>query len=104
MDDPYVDTYLFPSISGVMVSIIAFGKLCSGAKTLGWEHSNGTLKDDFENLGIVLYSTEIVFRKNICSGKWRNGGGGFMKKGTVYKCSPDQLLPCNHITPVWDGA
>jgi hypothetical protein len=24
-----------------MVSIIAFGKLCSGEKTLGWEHSNG---------------------------------------------------------------
>jgi hypothetical protein len=32
MDDPYLDTYLFPRISGVMVSIIAFGKLCSGAK------------------------------------------------------------------------
>jgi hypothetical protein len=29
---PYLDTYLFPRISGVMVSIIAFGKLCSGAK------------------------------------------------------------------------
>jgi hypothetical protein len=27
-------------------------------KTLGWEHSNGTLKNDFENLGIVLYATE----------------------------------------------
>jgi hypothetical protein len=37
-----------------MVSIIAFGKLCGGAKTLGWEHSNGTLENDFENLGIVL--------------------------------------------------
>jgi hypothetical protein len=36
--DPCLDTYLFPIISGVMVSIIAFGKLCSGAKTLGWEH------------------------------------------------------------------
>jgi hypothetical protein len=28
----------------MMVSIIAFGKLCSGAKTLGWEHSNEILK------------------------------------------------------------
>jgi hypothetical protein len=27
-----------------MVSIMTFGKTCSGAKTLGWEHSNGTLK------------------------------------------------------------
>jgi hypothetical protein len=23
---------------------MTFGKLCSGAKTLGWEHSNGSLK------------------------------------------------------------
>jgi hypothetical protein len=41
-----------------MVSIIAFGKPCGGAKTLGWEHSNGTLKNDFENLRIVIYPTE----------------------------------------------
>jgi hypothetical protein len=47
-----------------MVSIIAFGKLCGGAKTLGWEHSNGTLKKiDFENLGVVLYSTEVFSAK-----------------------------------------
>jgi hypothetical protein len=65
MDDPYLDTYLFPRISGVMVSIIAFGKLCSGAKTLGWEHSNGTFKNDFENLGIVLYSTEMFLGKYV---------------------------------------
>jgi hypothetical protein len=32
------------------------------------------------------------------------GVGGFMKNGIVYKCSPNQLLPCNNITPVWDGA
>jgi hypothetical protein len=49
----------------MMVSIIAFGRLWSGAKTLGWEHSNGTLKNDFENLGIVLYSTEMFSRKYI---------------------------------------
>jgi hypothetical protein len=48
-----------------MVSIIAFGKLCSGAKTLGWEHSIGTLKNDFENLGIVLYSTEVFSGKYV---------------------------------------
>jgi hypothetical protein len=73
MDDPYIDTYLFPKISGVMVSVIAFGKPCSGAKTLGWEHSNGTLKNDFENLGIVLYSTEVFTRENMFwkMGKWR---------------------------------
>jgi hypothetical protein len=65
MDDPYLDTYLFPKISGVMVSIIAFGKPCGGAKTLGWEHSNETLKNDFENLGIVLYSTEVFSGKRV---------------------------------------
>jgi hypothetical protein len=27
-----------------LISSKAFGKLCSGAKTLGWEHSNGSLK------------------------------------------------------------
>jgi hypothetical protein len=32
------------------------------------------------------------------------GVGGFLKKGIVYNCSPNQLLSCNHITPVWDGA
>jgi hypothetical protein len=53
-----------------MVSIIAFGKLCSGAKTLGWEHSNGTLTNDFENLGIELYSTEVFSGKYILE----NGG------------------------------
>jgi hypothetical protein len=28
----------------MMISIMTFGKLCSRAKTLGWEHSNGSLK------------------------------------------------------------
>jgi hypothetical protein len=45
MDDPYLDTYFFPRISGVMVSIIAFGKLCSGAKKIS---RLGTLKWDFD--------------------------------------------------------
>jgi hypothetical protein len=58
MDDPYLDTYLFPRISGVMVSIIAFGKLCSGAKTLGWEHSKWDFENVFKNLGIRNYSID----------------------------------------------
>jgi hypothetical protein len=103
MDDPYLDTYLFPKISGVMVNIIAFVKLCSGAKTLGWEHSNVTLKNVFENLGIVLYSTEVFSGKCVLE-KWRKGGGGFMKVGIVYKCLPDQLTRATTITLVWDGA
>jgi hypothetical protein len=42
----------------MMVSIMIFGKLCSGAKTLGREHSNGSLKNDFENLGMECYSID----------------------------------------------
>jgi hypothetical protein len=35
-----------------MVSIIAFRKLCSGAKTLGWENTNWDFENVFENLEI----------------------------------------------------
>jgi hypothetical protein len=38
----------------MMVNIMTFGKLCSGAKTLGWEHSNGISK----NLGMDYYSID----------------------------------------------
>jgi hypothetical protein len=38
-----------------MVSILAFGKL----------YSDGTLKNDFENLGIVLYSIEMFSGKYV---------------------------------------
>jgi hypothetical protein len=50
-----------------MVSIKVFVKLVEPKKTLGWEHSNGTLKEknDFENLGIVLYSTEMFSGKYV---------------------------------------
>jgi hypothetical protein len=36
--------------------------------------------------------------------KGDEGVGGFLKNGIVYKCLPNQLFLCNHITPVWDGA
>jgi hypothetical protein len=29
--------------------------------------------------------------------------GGFLKSGIVYKCSPNQLLSCNHITQYGTG-
>jgi hypothetical protein len=48
MGDTAFDTYLFPWVNGLMISIVTFGKPCSGAKTLGWEHSNGISK----NLGM----------------------------------------------------
>jgi hypothetical protein len=42
----------------MMVSIVAFEKLCSGAKTLGLGHSKDFEKNDFENLGMGSYSIE----------------------------------------------
>jgi hypothetical protein len=36
--------------------------------------------------------------------KMEKGEGGFMEKGIVYKCSPNQLTPATTITLVWDGA
>jgi hypothetical protein len=34
-------------------------KLCNGAKTLGWEHTNGIFfENDFGNLGIGSYSID----------------------------------------------
>jgi hypothetical protein len=41
----------------MMVSIMAFDKLCSGAKTLGWE-TQMDLENIFENLGTGSYSIE----------------------------------------------
>jgi hypothetical protein len=46
-----------------LISSKAFGKLCSGAKTLGWEHSNGTLKMISKNLGMECYSID-GFQRN----------------------------------------
>jgi hypothetical protein len=37
-----------------MVNILTFGKPCSGAKTLGWEHSIRYFENVFKNLEIVL--------------------------------------------------
>jgi hypothetical protein len=37
---------------------MTFGKLCSGAKTLGWEHSIGIFENDFKNLRIGNYSID----------------------------------------------
>jgi hypothetical protein len=42
-----------------MVSIMTFGKPCSGAKTLSWDHSIWEFENVFENLGIVPYSNEM---------------------------------------------
>jgi hypothetical protein len=53
----------------MMVSIMTFGKPCSGAKTLGWEHSQRILKNAFEKPWGNIYSTEM-FSKMVLD-KWR---------------------------------
>jgi hypothetical protein len=52
-------TPTYPLGSGLMISIMNFlEKPCSGAKTLGWEHSNKISKIVFKNLGIGKYSND----------------------------------------------
>jgi hypothetical protein len=86
-----------------MVSIVTFGKTCSGAKNSRMGTLNfGLYKKDFENLGIVLYSIEMFSR--VVFQKMEKRRRRFYKSGIMYKCSPNQLFPCNHITPAWDGA
>jgi hypothetical protein len=48
-----------------------------------------------------------MFSNGFINREWTMGDegvGGFLKKGIVYKCSPNQLSPCNHTTLEWDGA
>jgi hypothetical protein len=69
------DTYPSPCSSGSMVSIVTFGKTCSGAKNSRTGTLNfGLYKKDFENLGIVLWCFQ-----ELCFRKWRKGEGGFIK-------------------------
>jgi hypothetical protein len=75
-------------------------------KTLGWEHSKKSFKNVFENLGVV--STPLQFFQKWF---WTNGVGHGGKrvvvleeKTLVIMYSRGAINPCNHITPVWDGA
>jgi hypothetical protein len=81
-------------------------KLVVEPKTLGWEHSLEDFERVFENLGVVTTPLKCFSKGfiNMELDLGDKGVGGFMKSGIVYKCSPNQLLPCNHITLVWDGA
>jgi hypothetical protein len=95
-----------PLIRYLMVSIKVFGKLVVEPKTLGWEHSLERFRKCFRKPWSSHYSTEMFSNCfiNMELDMRDKGLGGFMKSGIVYKCSPNQLLPCNHIAPVWDGA
>jgi hypothetical protein len=90
-----------------MVSIEVFGKLVVEPKTLGLGILFGKIFENvFEHFGVVATPLKCFTNGfiNMVLDKGDEGVGGFLKNGIVYKCSPNQLFPCNHITPVWDGA
>jgi hypothetical protein len=78
----------------LLISDKALDKPSSGAKTLGL----GTLKESSENAFKNLVS------KNGFEQMKDKGVGGFQMTLVITKCSLRTINPCNHITPVWDGA
>jgi hypothetical protein len=71
----------------------------------------GTLKESFENafenLGVEstpLKSFQKWFLGQMEVIKEDKGVGGFQMTLVITKCSLRTINPCNHITPVWDGA
>jgi hypothetical protein len=87
----------------LLVSNNAFDKLSSGAKTLGL----GTLKESFQKCFRKpwgsTYSTEVI-SKMIFNQNGGQGDGGFHMTLVITRRSLRTINPCNHITPVWDGA
>jgi hypothetical protein len=71
----------------------------------------GTLKEKFRKCfrkpWSSIYSTEMFSKmvfgqmEMIMEDK---GVGGFQMTLVITKCSLRTINPCNHITPVWDGA
>jgi hypothetical protein len=87
----------------MMVSIITFGKPCSGAKTLGWEHSNGSLKMISKTLGwsdIPLMDFKNEFENKVGMYIPELEAGVFSEITLVItKCSLRIINPCNHDYP-----
>jgi hypothetical protein len=90
-----------------MISIKVFGKRVVEPKTLG---IGITLRKKIQKwfrkpwsscYFIEMFSNGFI-NKELDMG--HEGVGGFLKKGIVNKCLPNQLPPCNHITLEWDGA
>jgi hypothetical protein len=82
------------------------GKLVVEPKTLGLGIlSLEKIQKCFRTPWSSCYSIEM-FRNDFINMELDLGGvevDGFLKSGIVYKCSPNQLLPCNHITRYGTG-
>jgi hypothetical protein len=89
-----------------MVSIRVLEKCVVEQKTLGWENSRESIENCHRKPWSSIYSTKMFSNgfRNMKMDLGATGVGSFLKDGIVYKFLPNQLLPCNHITPVWDGA
>jgi hypothetical protein len=90
-----------------MVCITVFGKLVVEPKTLGFgilslERFRKCFRKPWSSCYFIEVFSNGFINMELDMGD--EGVGGFLKNGIVYKCSPNQLLPCNHITPVWDRA
>jgi hypothetical protein len=90
-----------------MFSIKAFGKLLVEPKTLGWEHSKKKIENVFENLRVV--STPLKCFQKWFLDKWSSSWRKkelvvLLKTLVITKCLLRTINPCNHITPLWDGA
>jgi hypothetical protein len=101
-DDTF-DTYSIPwRVETRWLATKSLGNIRSGAKNsrIGNTLSGKIFENVFEHLGVVttpLRCLQMIFiNMNLDLGGVEIGG--FLKNGIVYKCSPNQLLPCNHIT------
>jgi hypothetical protein len=86
-----------------LVSNNAFDKPSSGAKTLGLGILNESLQKCFRKPWGSTYPTEVISK----NGFYQTGGqgdGGFHMTLVITRRSLRTINPCNHITPVWDGA
>jgi hypothetical protein len=76
-------------------------------KTLGFGIlSEKIFKNVFKHLGVVATPLRCL-QMVLYTWSWLREVKelvDFRKNGIVYKCSPNQLPPCNHIAPVWDRA
>jgi hypothetical protein len=88
----------------MLVSNNAFDKLSSGAKTLGL----GTLKVGLQNVFRKpwgsTYPTEVISKNRFYIKLEDKEMMIFQMTLVITRRSLRTIIPCNHITPVWDGA